>query len=998
MPITTSTVGTTTTFTPAEILYDPTNKLRVAQPESLIDTDFEYGQQTTKWENLATVNNMPFAYPSPNVIPNISSMQFVAGSKQVIVTLGSGVAPANGTPIFVQDALLTPANGNFVIETGGGTTVWTYKARATNNSAFTAIFDASKTTINTGLFFTNAQINPTGSYIVNTSSKAVTVTTPTPHGLALGNEIQVTGITGTNPPNGAFEVATLNSPTSFTYLTDGGVPSSLSVGSMNLYVRPSAQFQHRPFDGGVIFSSNGNSNFETAIRQTRRYFRYQSGKGLQISSGTILKPALQVDSITSSGTTVTVQVKERHNLWTGAGITVSGVSNDSTYNGSFTVASVISYNRFTYTVATTPPIATATGPFIVSVNSWYGAVNRLGLFDEQNGVFFEFNGQTLSVVRRTSTFQLPGRYTFTNGSDQVVRTTSAFPTQSMTQLEIGNYIVARGQSYRVHAIADDNTITITPAYRGSTATMVQVTKTVDTKIPQSSWNLDKMDGTGTSGYNIDLTKMQMFYIDYTWYGAGAIRYGFRATDGTVTYCHRIANNNTNSEAYMRSGNLPARYESRMEPPVTKLGATLQSGDGTMTVVSTADFPSAGTLMVRNNTQIEFVNYTGKSATQFTGLSRSKAGIPAGVATTVTSGSNIVTVASTTNLQVGQKVYDLTNGYVPEGGYIQSITNSTTFVLSVAVTGANPTLTIPPMDIGSPQVFTFTSLTASPILVELSQPTFAPTISHWGTSVIMDGTFDEDKSLIFTYGQSTLTALGGSGGTTQAGATTNTSATVTLTAANSNIIIGQTVTGTGIQSGTLVQNIVGTTLTLSLPATATGSPVTLSFSGLQTKALLSIRVAPSVDNGIGAAFGVRELINRMQLKLDSIGVTTASPSSNYLVTAVLNGLPSSSTSWTSPTNNSTVLVNSSLAQIADYAGGTTTVSGGEIAGGFLSQGTDRISLATLRDLGNAIMGGGSTLANQQIFPDGPDVLTILVTNLTPTAISVAGRVSWTEAQA
>ena len=68
MPITSSTVGTTTTFTPAEILYDPTNKLRVAQPESLIDTDFEYGQQTTKWENLATVNNMPFARLYKNIL------------------------------------------------------------------------------------------------------------------------------------------------------------------------------------------------------------------------------------------------------------------------------------------------------------------------------------------------------------------------------------------------------------------------------------------------------------------------------------------------------------------------------------------------------------------------------------------------------------------------------------------------------------------------------------------------------------------------------------------------------------------------------------------------------------------------------------------------------------------------------------------------------------------------------------------------------------------
>lgn len=471
-------------------------------------------------------------------------------------------------------------------------------------------------------------------------------------------------------------------------------------------------------------------------------------------------------------------------------------------------------------------------------------------------------------------------------------------------------------------------MTISPAYRGATATMVQVTKTVDTRIPQSSWNLDKMNGTGTSGYNLDLTKMQMFYIDYTWYGAGAIRWGFRATDGTVTYCHRVANNNTNAEAYMRSGNLPARYETSMEPPFTRLAATLSSGDGTVTVVDTSTFPTSGTLLVRDNTKYEYINYTGKTSNTFTGCTRSKVGIPAGVATTVSSGSNIITVASTTNLQVGQRLYDLTNGYAPEGAYIQSITNATTFVSSVAMTGANPTLTIPPMDTGSPQVFTFVALTGAPIMVELSQPSYAPTISHWGTSVIMDGRFDEDKSLIFTYGQTVFT----------------------------NIAAGA------------------------------------------TKALFSIRVAPSVDNGVGAAFGVRELINRMQLKLESIGVTTKTSAANYLVQAVINGTPSSSTSWTSPTGGSAVLTNSSLAQIADYQGGSTTVSGGEATGGFVSQGTDRIELTKLRDLGNAIMGGGSTLANAQIFPNGPDVLTFTVTNLSSSAIDVLGRVSWTEAQA
>ena len=930
MPITTSTTGTTTTFTPTEILYDPTNKLRVAQPESLIDTDFEYGIQQTKWENLGLVNNVPFAYPSANSIPNIVSMQYVAGSRQVIITLGSGVAPANGTAIFVADALLSPANGNYIIETGGGTTVFTYKAKATNNSAFTAIFDQNKTTIHTGVLYNGAAIAPQGTFIVNTSSKAVTVQTITPHGLAIGNEIIVTGITGTNPPNGAYEVASIQSPLSFTYFVDfgGGVPSALSVGSMNLYVRPSASFAHRAFDGGVIFSANGNSNYEAAIRQTRRYFRYQSGKGLQISSGTILKPNLQLDSMSASGTTVTVQTKERHNLFTGAEIVVSGVTNDSTYNGTFVVTKVISYNSFTYTAATTPTSATATGPFVAAVSEWYGAVNRLGLFDDQNGVFFEYDGQDLYCVRRTSTFQLPGRYTATAGSDQVTRTSVSFPTASLSQLVIGNFVVIRGQSYRVIGITDDNTFTISPSYRGATGQMIQITKTVDTRIKQSSWNIDKMDGTGTSGYNIDLTKMQMFYIDYTWYGAGTIRYGFRATDGTVTYCHRIANNNTNSEAYMRSGNLPARYETRMEPPFTRLAATAQAGDGTITVVDTSSFPSTGTLRVSDNSNVEFMNYTGKTATTFTGLTRAKVGIPAGVASVVATGQNLVTVASTTNLQVGQRVYDLTTGYVPEGGYIQAINSATTFTLSIGVTGANPTLTIPPMNNGSPAVFTFVALTGAPILVEYFAPTFAPTISHWGTSVIMDGRFDEDKSLIFTYGQTTST---------------------------------------------------------SIPSGA-------------TRALLSIRVAPTVDNGIGGAFGVRELINRMQCKLVSLGVTSLSASANYLVTANLNGTPSSATSWTTPTSNSAVLTNSSLSQIADYAGGTTTVTGGEATGGFVSQGTDTLQLGNLRDLGNAILGGGSTLANQQIFPDGPDVLTFTVTNLSAVTISVSARLSWTEAQA
>jgi hypothetical protein len=54
---------------------------------------------------------------------------------------------------------------------------------------------------------------------------------------------------------------------------------------------------------------------------------------------------------------------------------------------------------------------------------------------------------------------------------------------------------------------------------------------------------------------------------------------------------------------------------------------------------------------------------------------------------------------------------------------------------------------------------------------------------------------------------------------------------------------------------------------------------------------------------------------------------------------------------------------------------------------------------VRDLGNSILGGGTSSPTANIYPDGPDVLTIAVTNLAASGDqAVFGRLSWTEAQA
>ena len=999
---------TNTTFTPTEVLYDPTNKLRTSNPQALIDTDFEYGVQNSKWESAALISNRPFTFPGSAYLTNVSSMAMSTGSRTVTVNLNiptasvptaitpaspatgfftvttagthgivagqyvslagiltttqyngtwlvysvlsstqfviqstqtgtatfssptatGGVAPVNGTAITIQDSFLPIANGNFIIDTGGGTQTFTYTARGTNTTSIVSLFDTNKTNVFIGSLYSGASIGATGSATFTPSNNKVTVVTSVPHGLSIGNEIAVTGVTGTNPPNGAFAVAQVTNATTFAYYVVGGAPTGLAYSAANIYVRPQAQFLHRPFDGGVIFSTNAGSNFEQAIRQTRRYFRYQSGKGIQMSSGTILKPNMQLDSLTcsASGGIVTVQTKEKHNINPGAVITVTG-ANETAYNGTFTVTSVTGFNTFQYVTAgaTTPSSLTASGIFYVAITGWYGATSRLGLMDNQNGAFWEFDGQTLYVVKRNSVYQIEGKVSVTNGNNTVTQTSSTFPTGFAKQLSVNDTIVIRGMSYRVTDIASDTSLTITPSYRGATATNVVVSKTQEFKVAQSDFNIDKIDGTGSSGYNVDLSKMQMFYVDYTWYGAGFIRWGIRATNGDVIYVHKMPNNNVNQEAWMRSGNLPARYESVTTPPYSYTTTTIGGTDTSILgVASTTNFPSSGTLCIkRSDIGHEYVQYTGKTATSFTGVTRGQAG-SLSLTLTVASGSNSATAASTSGLQVGQRVIDVTNGYVPEGTFISSIVG-TTVTLSQAVTGANPTVVVPAMGGNN---LAFTSSTTYPTSIELAYPTFAPSISHWGTSVIMDGRFDDDKSLLFTYGQTTFTTI-----------------------------------AAGV-----------------------------------TRALMTIRVAPSVDQGTPGAFGQRELINRMQLILRALDITTKTSGANLLITAVLNGIPSSATTYTNAIRGRLDANNSSLAQVADYAGGTTQIYGGETTGGFFVATTGSIDLSLVRDLGNSILGGGAATPDTQIYPDGPDTLTIVCTNVGSAAADVLARLSWSEAQA
>jgi hypothetical protein len=944
---------TYTEIIPAEVMRDSVDKLRVSTPQALIDTDFEYGQQPTKWESVTLLNNRPAANYDSTSVSVISAMTasgttvsvtmqaYTGGSiitagivstitgigstaglyvgQQLIKQSGTGVfgtggvatvlsvdsatgitvqtttamtagaltfttsMPTVGQVVFVQGTLdAANADGWWLCTAStAGTGVFTYSTILTPAAA---LYDATKTYVYYANFYSGSAI-PAGTTAIVTDGTRATVTTTNGHGLRVGDSVFIVGSSTNTAINTNYIVERTPTTNTFTFLSTAAATTHTTPSNACIYPRPLGYSQHRPFDGGVQFTNLSPYHGYQVIRQTRRQFRYQSGKSVQFSTGSILKPALFVDNITNggSGTTITVTTKYAHGILPGAIIRVTG-STDTAYNGDYTVLTVANPTTLTYTstaridaTGATPALAPAPGfPLNVAPLSWYGSYNRVGMFDGQNGFFFEHDGQNAYCVKRSSTQQISGSIAVNAASNAVTGTNTKFSQQ----LKPGDYIVIRGMSYLVQQITTDTAMLIYPEYRGAAnITNVVVSKTIDTRYAQSTWNIDKMNGTGASLMNIDFTKMQMFYMDFTWYGAGAIRFGFKNNRGEVTYCHRIPNNNLNTESYMRSGNLVARYETNTLSPYTYLTATLTSGVTTsMTVADTTAFPSAGTVVLSQAADtggvIEYVSYTSKTATTLVGLTRNLQNFTVAGAGTAAGGSTTATTFTVTGVTAGSL-----------GG-------------------------------------------TAPIKVELYSPQQASTISHWGSSVIMDGRYDDDKSLVFVGGMNRT----------------------------------QTVTNIG-------QDVV-------VP-------------------LISIRVGPTVDNGQTGALGARDIINRMQLVLRSISTFATGSGVTFLITLRLNGRVSGGVFSS--------VGGSSLSQVAIHGSGTAITGGENVYGFYNTAGVQTEDLNQIRDLGTSILGGGTnnlcptTFLN--LYPDGPDIITICATNVTAvTTNSILARISWTEAQA
>jgi hypothetical protein len=766
-----------------------------------------------------------------------------------------------GQPIVIRESAGAEVDGSYLVKAVNNSRSIIVTARQLVQGSYNTQY----TTIYTGGFFTGAAIPITAvNRVSGTTNARISFTSP--HNFFPGQRIYVVDNNQNDQPYiGSFELVAVNSATEVEYRTDSvelfNNNNTVSTASTEVYVRSEAVGLHRYVDGGVQIKPGSPAPNTQIIRQTRKYFRYQSGKGIQFSTGVLVSPTYDIlrlsvttnvfDPVNFPFYELNIDLDSEHGFAqpdeyrAGALIEISGLtvaSGPSLYNGIYRVVNVVGPKSLTIRIDPSITDFAPGGIGRVGVVEYRDAAVRDGMFDEQNGIYYEYNGKELSAVIRASTQQLTGTLNLTQDSSAI----TGIDTKFLTQIAVGDYIVIKGCTYKITSIADNENMVVQPDIRTQTENNVRFNKVVERQTFRSDFNLDRLDGSGPSGFVFNPLRMQMIFMDYSWYGAGKVRWGMRGLDGTIIYCHEEPNNNTRTEAYMRSGNLPGRFEISTIPEKALLTAGLTTASTTfeMSNQDAAKFPAKG----RASINYEILKYT--------------KGPQSGNVTTF----NI----------------DARNEF--------GLTSNAT------------------ADVGD-TVFSFNG-------------NCGPALSHWGVSVIMDGRFDTDKSYLFTGLNRTAISV-----------------------------------GTG-----------------------------------QERPIVSIRLAPSVDNGIGRPFGVRNLINRSAVILQQVGVITTGI---FEISVRIN----SETTLFLNDDNWQPAGNGSITQYLDHSVvGTTPLpdAGDQVFSFFSEQGDSRFSvternIGQIRELGNSILGGNN------IYPDGPDVLTINARNITGRTEAIFARISWTESQ-
>lgn len=99
------------------------------------------------------------------------------------------------------------------------------------------------------------------------------------------------------------------------------------------------------------------------------------------------------------------------------------------------------------------------------------------------------------------------------------------------------------------------------AVNGVSVNIASGTAAGNQQVKQANWNIDKMDGTGISGITLNLTKVQLFYVQMQALYVGRVIVGFDI-GGVLRPVHQFTSANSASYPYIQQASQPIRYEVR----------------------------------------------------------------------------------------------------------------------------------------------------------------------------------------------------------------------------------------------------------------------------------------------------------------------------------------------------------------------------------------------------------------------------------------------------
>lgn len=272
---------------------DSVSKFRVSTPESLIDTDFEYGLQGIKWETIQLVNNIPlfFSRSGDTPIP-MSSVQTTINTDYVYVTTVNAHNMVDGSPMYISGLKSVTSEGYFLITKVLSPVRFVYRAKYTQTVSG-SLFDANTSYLYSGMVYQGTSYTADQLEYISTDeavNSTLEVKTLSSHGFGVGTNFALTSTIGKRIVQFDASTTTTNTITTTT--------------------------NHNMFNGmTIVYSNNGNisltgltdSSQYTVLNTTANTLQLSTNGSIAvtISSGTGIHSLASVDDA-SDGSTYTI--------------------------------------------------------------------------------------------------------------------------------------------------------------------------------------------------------------------------------------------------------------------------------------------------------------------------------------------------------------------------------------------------------------------------------------------------------------------------------------------------------------------------------------------------------------------------------------------------------------------------------------------------------------------------------------------------------------------